>query len=101
MEVLAHECTLLGRQCLELLPALPQRLALLGRERVPVREAVACLGLLVRSHAKPALGAARERLLALRGQRIPLATEATAEELLLLRRQALPADRSTRGRRRR
>ena len=63
-----HVLLAIRRQGVELLPPLPQRGSLLGRQRSPVLETAArCIALLGR-HREPAIAAARQSLLALRRQ---------------------------------
>src|ERR1700674_4203362 len=93
VKMLPHGRLLVRRQCLEFLPAAAQRMALHGRERLPVPEALARLIALLGRHPEPALGAVRERLLARGRQAVPLASEAR-QQLLLLRRKTRPGNRA-------
>jgi hypothetical protein len=75
-ELLAHVLLFLGRQPLELLPALAHQLPLLGRHRAPLCETLLCAHALLRRHVEPTLAALGQRLLALRGQIIPISLKA-------------------------
>src|SRR5207248_9553948 len=77
----------------EFLPAAAQRMALLGRQPLPVRKSLARLVTLLGRHAEPAVGAVCERLLARGRQAIPLACE-SRQHLALLGCKARPGDRS-------
>src|ERR1700730_12839182 len=92
VKILPHVRLLVRGQCLEFLPAVAQRMALLGGGRLPAPDALARLIALLGRHPEPALGAARERLLARGRQAVPLASEAR-QQLLLLRRKTRPGNR--------
>jgi len=89
IEGIAYFALPLGRQLFEFLPALPHQLPLLRRHGAPLIESLLGAGALLRRHGQPALAPLGKRLLAFRGQAIPLALIAL-EHLLLLRRERLP-----------
>ncbi len=82
-EILAHGALAVGREGPELLPSLPQLLALGRRERLPVLETLAGRRPLCRRHVEPTAAPIRKGLLALRGQAVPVPGEARKEPLLI------------------
>jgi hypothetical protein len=84
VELLAHVLLPLRWKRLELLPPLPQQLALLGSHGAPLGEALLRTGALLGSHGQPSLTAPCQGLLALGGQRSP-AIVVAVQQLLLLR----------------
>ena len=82
-KIIAHPLLLFRRQALELLPALAQNLALLRRYLAPLLEALLRTGPLLGCHRQPALAAARQRLLTIRWQGVPLILVILQKVLLL------------------
>ncbi len=82
-EIFPIRLLLRGGQRTELFPAFAQQLAALLRQLLPLIEALARLGALLRRHAQPTLAAAGEGLLALRGQLVPLARKPRQQPLLV------------------
>jgi hypothetical protein len=70
-EILTHGGLLVRWQGLEFLPAIAKRLLLLGRQSMPSLEALLGLAALIRRHADPTLTPMSQRLLPLRGERVP------------------------------
>ena len=103
VEGFAHPLLLFRRHGLELLPTLAQLLALLRRHGAPLSKALLGTRALRRRHGEPTLATPGQRLLAIRGQTVPLILIAV-QQLLLLRRHRRPwprrCRRSGRGSRR-